>query len=136
MSKFIKRGLPLLVIAFLTVQVIAWNAESMELGSISQANLLSQIQQKKSLLILDVRTPKEYDAGHIPGAINIDFKELPKRIDEIDRFKNSTVVLYCERGIRAKVAETTLQKAGFKSLLHLEGNMSSWRNNSLPIQKS
>ena len=106
----------------------------MEIGSISQTNLLTQIQAKKSFLILDVRTQKEYDSGHIPGAINIDFKELPQRIDEIDRFKNSTIVLYCERGIRAKVAEVTLKQAGFKSILHLEGNMLAWRSNSLPIE--
>ena len=134
MPKFIRRGLFLFLVVFLSVQIVAFNAESTEIGSISQTDLLTQIQAKQSFLILDVRTQKEYDSGHIPGAINIDFKELPQRIEEIDKFKNSTVVLYCERGTRAKVAEVSLKQAGFKSILHLEGNMVAWRSNSLPIE--
>lgn len=125
----------LLVLGFLIItQTVACQAENTKIGSISSSNLITQIKAKKSLLILDVRTKKEYDLGHIPGAINIDFKELNQRIDEIEDYKNSTIVVYCERGIRVNVAEVILSHAGFKSILNLEGDMSAWRSNNLPIE--
>ena len=128
--------LSLLLAVFLWMQVVACNAEIAAISTISQAELISQIQAKQPPLILDVRTTSEYDAGHIPGAININFKELKKRINEIDDWKKSTVVVYCERGVRAKIAETTLHQAGFQSILHLEGDMSAWRKNSLPVDSN
>ncbi|MDJ0714729.1 MAG: rhodanese-like domain-containing protein [Prochloraceae cyanobacterium] len=133
MSFVLRYGLPLALSVFFGMQVAAYNRETTRIAQISQADLISQIRAKKPLLILDVRTKKEYDVGHIPGAINIDFKELKKRIDEIDSFKNATVVVYCERGIRATFAIATLQQAGFQSILHLKGDMSAWRSNSLTI---
>lgn len=135
MSAFTNKILPLLFIVLLNVLLPAC-VNSEEIESISQTELLTKIQTKQPPLILDVRSKHEYDSGHIPGAINISFERLDDRIDRIDRHKNSTVVVYCERGFRARVAETTLNQAGFTSILHLEGDMSQWRTNSLPIEES
>ena len=132
MPNAVRRGLPLLLTVFLLMPVIACNAGSTGIDTISQAELISQIKSQQSPLIIDVRTKREYDAGHIPGAINIEFRELKSRISEIESYKNASVVVYCEHGIRAKVAENTLEKANFKSILHLQGDMSQWRKNSLP----
>ena len=44
------------------------------------------------------------------------------------------MVVYCEVGVRAKVAEVILSQAGFKSILHLEGDMSAWRSSNLPTE--
>ncbi len=132
----ILRRLPLLLAVFLWMQVVACNVEITGISRISQAELMIQMQAEQPPLILDVRTKSEYNTGHIPGAININFKELKKRIHEIDDWKKSTVIVYCERGIRAKIAETTLHQAGFQSILHLEGDMSAWRNNSLPVDSN
>ena len=133
-----KRVLPLFLSAFLGVQLISCSAakEIISIDEISQTNLLSQLETKKTPLILDVRTPSEYADGHIPGAINIDFKQLKTRVNEIKQDQDLTIVVYCETGIRAKVAEVTLAQAGFTSILHLEGHMSAWRSNDLPIAKS
>jgi len=132
-----KRVFPLFLVAFLSVQVVSCKAVEKIIGidNISETNLLSQLETKQLPLILDVRSPSEYAAGHIPGAINIEFRQLEKRIDEIKQFRYSTIVVYCETGIRAKVAEIALSQAGFKSILHLEGHMSAWRSNSLPLEK-
>lgn len=138
MSILTKRALPLFLATFLSVQVVSCNAADKIIGidKISQPNLLSQLETKQPPLILDVRSPAEYAAGHIPGAVNIEFRQLPSRVKEIKEFKNSAIVVYCETGIRAKFAEITLSKEGFNSILHLEGHMSAWRSNSLPVEKS
>ncbi|MEM1256150.1 MAG: rhodanese-like domain-containing protein [Cyanobacteria bacterium P01_H01_bin.21] len=99
---------------------------------ISQQQLVAQIEAGTAPLILDVRTAKEYEAGHIPGAINIHFRELSERLDEIP---GGPLVVYCERGIRAKIAERTLRNAGVSSVIHLEGDISKWRQNNLPLER-
>lgn len=138
MSVFTQKALPLFLAGFLSVQIVGCTAaeELIRIENISQTNLLTQIRTEQPPLIIDVRSPSEYAAGHIPGAINIEFRELKNRLSEIEQFQYSTIVVYCETGIRAKVAEVTLTQAGFQSILHLEGHMSAWRSNSLPVTKS
>ncbi|NEQ55164.1 MAG: sulfurtransferase [Leptolyngbya sp. SIO3F4] len=101
-------------------------------AQISQQELITQIESGTAPFILDVRTAEEYEAGHIPGAINIHFREIDERLDEIPQ--NGPIVVYCERGVRANVAETTLREAGVVSVLHLEGDIALWRNNDLPLE--
>ena len=83
-------------------------------------------------VIVDVRTPGEYAAGHLPGAINVPHKALPDRLAEISGFRDRDVVLYCERGKRSDMATAVLREAGFSSLWHLEGHMAGWRGQGLP----
>ena len=83
-------------------------------------------------VILDVRTPKEYAAGHLPGAINVPHKALPDRLAELQGFRDQEVVLYCERGKRSRTATAVLREAGFSSLRHLQGHMVGWRSQGLP----
>ena len=104
--------------------------------------LAEQIAQGSAPLILDVRSPEEYAAGHIPGAINIEYRQVPDQIASIKSYLNQPVeaqpveaqpiVVYCERGIRAGRAETALTEAGLP-VLHLRGDMSAWRASELPI---
>ncbi len=126
----------LLLSIFICIQIAAYVEKNRVKSIITQKDLLAQIQTNNPPLILDVRTPKEYNTGHIPGAVNIHYRELGDRLDEISAVKNSNIVVYCERGIRAKIAKLTLQKAGFKSILYLEGDISKWRSNKLPIKKA
>ncbi len=63
---------------------------------IDQASLLKRIEKKDaSMVILDVRTPEEYAAGHVPGAINIPYTHLPSRISEVADAGDKDIVVYC-----------------------------------------
>lgn len=117
----------------LCAQLAACGALAETSAQISQQELVTQIEAGTAPLILDVRTTEEYNAGHIPGAINIHFREISERLDEIPLADGQPVVVYCERGIRANVAEQTLQAAGIDSVLHLEGDIAKWRQNNLPL---
>ncbi len=87
----------------------------------------------QSLLILDVRTPEEYAAGHLPGAVNIPQEQLASRIGELAGARDRDVVVYCRTGKRSAEALGLLGKAGFERLLHLEGDYTRWVGEKRPV---
>ncbi len=101
---------------------------------ISSATLLEQLQSGAVPLIIDVRSLAEYESSHIPGAIHIPHRDLSHHLDELAEFKTRPVVLYCEAGVRAGIAETTLVDAGFQQVIHLAGDMQEWRRKEFPVE--
>lgn len=73
--------------------------------------------------LLDVRTPQEWERGHVEGAILIPIGDLEARIAEVPR--NHPVVVYCASGARSARAASTLAAAGYD--MHDLGAMSRWR---------
>lgn len=74
--------------------------------------------------LVDVRTPGEFAAGHLPGAVNIPVQELDRRMAELDA-KDRPIVLYCRSGNRSGHAARMLEGAGY-SQVHDLGAMSRW----------
>jgi rhodanese-related sulfurtransferase len=103
--------------------------------SISQQELLKQIEAKSDILILDVRTPGEYSDGHIPGAFHVDHREVETRINEITNYRNKPVIVYCYSGMRAGMVESYLIEQGFSQVKHLEGDWLEWKSNQRPSER-
>ena len=74
--------------------------------------------------LVDVRTPEEFAAGHIAGAVNIPVQELDRRIGELEP-KEGPIVVYCRTGIRSGRATLVLKGAGYPQV-HDLGAMSRW----------
>lgn len=103
---------------------------------ISQADLLARVGNRdSSVVVLDVRTPAEFAAGHVPGARNIPHDQLAARLGELATLRDKPVVLYCRSGRRTLLAEDTLRTAGFTQLLHLEGDWLAWEAAQRPIER-
>ena len=77
--------------------------------------------------ILDVRTPVEYAAGHVRGAINIPFNEVGRRASELGSRRERPLIVYCGHGPRAWMAGAALRKKGFTNVSYLAGHFSGWR---------
>ena len=90
----------------------------------------------QSLFVLDVRTPEEYAAGHLPGAVNIPHGELAARIAELAGARERDVVVYCRTGVRSAAALEVLGKAGFKRLFQLKGDYTRWSEEKRPVVAS
>jgi rhodanese-related sulfurtransferase len=116
--------------ASLCMSVPAW-AESQR---ITAQELLSRLDREDAPLVLDVRTAREYAAGHVPGAKNVPLGELSGAMAAVllQASDGREVVVYCEKGPRAARAEVLLRETGFEAVLHLEGDMSGWRAAKLP----
>jgi phage shock protein E len=80
----------------------------------------------QALFVLDVRTPEEYAAGHLPGAANIPHDQLAARLGELSGARERDIVVYCRTGRRTAEALEVLVKAGFKRLFHLKGDYTRW----------
>jgi phage shock protein E len=105
-------------------------------ATIAPEQLVQRMDKKDpDLVVLDVRTPDEFAAGHIPGAVNIPHDQLPNRLAEIAGAKNKDVVVYCRSGRRSAIAQETLSSQGFKSVKHLEGDMLKWQEEKRPTEK-
>lgn len=79
-------------------------------------------------ILLDVRTPSEFAAGHLPGAVNLDVRspDFAQAAAALDPGKNYAV--YCHSGNRSKTAMTTLGQAGFTHLFDLTGGIGAWQS--------
>lgn len=99
---------------------------------ITQAELVQRIESGSAPLILDVRTPEEFASGHVPGAMNVPHTELAQRLGGLGLDADAEVVVYCERGGRARAAESILEEHGFRAVRHLDGDMKGWRSARLP----
>ncbi len=102
---------------------------------ITQDELLSSIDEGRAPVIIDVRSVREYQAGHIPGAIQISFYSGSSRYSQIDAQKDEPIIVYCGHGPRAGMARFSIQRAGFERVLYLKGHMSAWQERDLPIEK-
>ena len=90
---------------------------------------------EKEVRVLDVRTPEEFAAGHIAGAVNIDFlaRDFEQKIAALD--KTPRYVVHCASGNRSGKALPLLQKHGFERLYHLDGGFIAWEKAGLPMEK-
>jgi len=75
-------------------------------------------------VIVDVRTPAEFEAGHAKGAINIPFDQIAARAGELPA-KDKPLVLYCRTGRRSGIATGALQQLGFRAIYDFQ-TISAW----------
>ena len=110
----------------------AWAGDAAPIGQ--DALLERMTSGQGDLLVLDVRSAKEFAEGHVPGAVNISHEELAARLPEIEAEREGDVVVYCRSGRRAEIALDLLAKAGFERLYHLEGDYLAWSAAEQPVE--
>ncbi|HEX8956128.1 MAG TPA: rhodanese-like domain-containing protein [Burkholderiaceae bacterium] len=100
--------------------------------SIAQA---TQLFNQGKTLFLDVREEAEFAAGHVREARNIPLKQLADKLGELAKFKAKTVVVMCATGVRASKAAGQLKAAGFETVHILEGGVTAWQSQGMPLVK-
>lgn len=105
-----------------------------EKASVTAGEALSMIRNDTGIVLLDVRTPAEFEGelGHLEGAILIPVQELEERSGELSPYKDRTIVAYCRTGRRSLKATEILREKGF-DVLNLEGGMVDWNGQNLPL---
>jgi len=119
--------------AFLTILLIF--GFSFAYQDLNAKQFYEMIQKEKDVIILDVRTPQEYQEGHISNAINIPVQILGQQLDKLNNFKDKKILVYCRSGHRSAIASQILDRAGFKNVYNLKGGLFEWKASGLPLVK-
>lgn len=89
----------------------------------------------EKVLVVDVRTPDEFAAGHVPGAINLPHDTVTGDEPALSDWKQKPVVVYCHSGRRAGMAAKVLEAKGFTRIEHLSGDMQGWQQAGRPVAR-
>lgn len=120
-----------IVLGVAVAGIVIWMVSKMtskESGlEVSQETLLKYIEEDRDMCIMDVRSQREYDQGHVPHAIHMDYQKISTHVEELEPHRRKDIIVYCEHGMRARMAITVLLRAGFTRVYHLEGDMVEWK---------
>ena len=113
------------------------DAESGHYASIGPRKANLMLHNGAIDLVLDVRTPWEFTGkyGKIRGARLIPIQNLARSLKILEKYKNKTVLVYCEVGVRSLSAARFLARNGFSSVLDLKGGIVSWRRAGYPTAR-
>lgn len=103
---------------------------------ISRSELAERIASGDPPPILDVRSAGEYAESHVPGAVHVPFYSVLSRSDEVPARDGEPLVVYCEHGPRAGLARAGLWMAGAGEVRFLEGHMTAWKQDGLPVESA
>jgi|GEM_PF-3953576 len=100
---------------------------------VSSDSLISMMDTGETPIIIDVRNKFEYENGHIPSAINVALGHLFFQHDELAVSQKSHVIVYCNTGLRARLASIYLRRVGFESIYILDGQLNNWKEKGYPV---
>lgn len=94
------------------------------------------LEEKDPPQVIDIRTKKEFNEGHIKGAKQIDFygSDFEQKLDKLDKKKR--YIMHCKSGGRSGKSLKIWKKLGFKQVYHLNTGFDGWKAAELPIEKT
>ncbi len=133
------RKLQLLILAFLLaagLKLSGFSVADLLIGSheITPVELKTMMGGDEDFVLVDVRTPLEYEQGYIPGAILVPSYELEK-IQALDIPKDKKVVVYCAVDPRSAKAVEVLSEMGYSNLVKLKGGLYEWKRSNGEVEK-
>jgi len=112
------------VAGYLDGGIAAWSEAGLPLETIEQIGVGELRERLDEMEVLDVRRRGEYDAGHVPNAVNVPLDMLAEHLGEIDRSRPLAVI--CASGYRSSAAASILQRNAFPRLYDVIGGTSAW----------
>jgi hydroxyacylglutathione hydrolase len=111
----------------------AWGAAGLPVQRLDQVSVheLNRQMPPHNFQLLDVRTPHEWDEGHLPEARYLFLGDLPERVRELN--PDEPVVVYCASGYRASLAASLLQVNGFRQVRNVPGSYAAWSAAGFPV---
>jgi rhodanese-related sulfurtransferase len=99
------------------------------------SDLAKRIKSNIAPPVIDVRSGIEFKHGHIPGAIHAPVLRILLNLAHLPDDKNTELVITCEHGPRAHMAQRLLAAYGYRNTTLLEGHMAGWKRAGLPLEK-
>ncbi|HUP40690.1 MAG TPA: PQQ-binding-like beta-propeller repeat protein [Vicinamibacterales bacterium] len=99
----------------------------------SPVELANAIASGTAPVVVDVRSKREFDSGHVPGAIHLPFWKIGRQSEKLSTTPEQPIVVYCGHGPRAYIAAAALRQCGFMNVAYLTGHMKKWKEMKLPL---
>jgi rhodanese-related sulfurtransferase len=106
-----------------------------EIKKVSAADVKAAIDKKEKAVLLDVRDPNEYSAGHLPGAINVSRGTLEFNVWDKVSDKNAKIYVYCKTAGRSALATKTLNDLGYKNAVLMDAQFEDWIKAGYPVER-
>jgi rhodanese-related sulfurtransferase len=106
-----------------------------EIKKVPAADVKAAIDKKEKAVLLDVRDPNEYSAGHLPGAINVSRGTLEFNVWDKVSDKNAKIYVYCKTAGRSAFATKTLNELGYKNAVLMDANFEDWIKAGYPVER-
>ena len=134
--QFVQNNLLLFVVAFVSGAMLLWPLVRRSSGGpwVNPAQATHLINREDALMV-DVREPGEFGAGHILGAKNVPLARIEDGGSDLGKRKDRPLIVYCDTGNRSAKAIAALKKHGFARVMNLSGGLGAWQQAGLPVEK-
>ena len=134
--KFIVDNWMLILIALSSGGMLAWPmVRGANAGSLTAQGAVQLINRERAVVV-DVREPEEFAAGHVTGAKNVPLGQLEQKLQAAVKNKSLPLLLVCATGARAQRAVATAKKLGYEQAQAVAGGLKSWKDANLPLEKA
>ena len=123
-----------LTLTLLLAATVACSTESHALDQVDVAALQQAKAADQVKILVDVRTPEEFAAGHVPGAVNVPLDRLETSLAQLEPHKAGPVHVICQSGRRSQTASAILEKHGFKPV-DVAGGTGAWAAAGYPLER-
>jgi rhodanese-related sulfurtransferase len=127
-------GLALVVL--LLVSACSSGSDTATIELVSPAEAAQVIDDDPAgLVVLDIRTPEEFNEVRLAGSLNVDFydADFADQLDTLD--KNDPYVMYCRSGNRSSEAIKTMKELGFVEVYEIDGGIVNWYDSGFPVEQ-
>ena len=127
-------GLALVVLLLVSACSSGSDTASIELVSPAEAAQVID-DDPAGLVVLDIRTPEEFNEVRLAGSLNVDFydADFADQLDTLD--KNDPYVMYCRSGNRSSEAIKTMKELGFVEVYEIDGGIVNWYDSGFPVEQ-
>ena len=94
----------------------------------------ARLDRGEKFVLTDVREDREWDAGHVAGAIHLGKGIIERDIESSVPDKSTEIILYCGGGFRSALAAENLQKMGYKNVVSMDGGWRRWKELGYPLE--
>ncbi|RZL91100.1 MAG: rhodanese-like domain-containing protein [Variovorax sp.] len=134
--KFIVDNWMLILIALSSGGMLAWPMlRGANAGSLTAQGAVQLINRERAVVV-DVREPEEFAAGHVTGAKNVPLNQLEAKLATAVKNKSVPLLLVCATGARAQRAVAMAKKLGYEQAQAVAGGLKAWKEANLPVEKA
>jgi rhodanese-related sulfurtransferase/glyoxylase-like metal-dependent hydrolase (beta-lactamase superfamily II) len=101
---------------------------------VSPPMLAEELAAPQAPLVIDIRTPSEWNTGHLSGSINLPLSQLQQHLDQVPR--DRTIAVHCAGGYRSSIAASILSRHGISNVIELAGGIAAWEAARFPVVTS